>query len=316
MKSTLFLVGASAMLAAASPIALDKRVMETDWVYDMVTVTVTAGQEPTAAVFLEEPKTTAVAKKHTRRPKPSPVVIKTTIAAPAAEPTTSAAPAPVVIKTTIVQAPEPTTAAPEPTTTAVEEPKTTAVEEPKSTVASVDTTGGDIPLDNYNQVILDHHNIHRTNHSAPDLVWDQTLADYAANTANGCVFAHDMDQGSGGYGQNLASWGTTGSLDGLTNKVAAQGITNQWYNGEMPNWSFYGQDNPPAGMDIDSWGHFTQVVWKSVTKVGCATVQCPAGTVLQYPSLYTVCNYNPPGNYGGEYGANVLEPLGNARVVV
>jgi hypothetical protein len=63
----------------------------------------------------------------------------------------------------------------------------------------------------------------------------------------------------------------------------------------MANWAFYGQENPPADMNIDLYGHFTQVVWKDSTKVGCATVKCPAGTVLSFPSWYTVCNYNPQG---------------------
>ena len=39
MKSSLFLAAASAMLATASP--LGKRAMHTDWVYEVVTVTVT-----------------------------------------------------------------------------------------------------------------------------------------------------------------------------------------------------------------------------------------------------------------------------------
>ena len=84
-------------------------------------------------------------------------------------------------------------------------------------------------------------------------------------------------------------------MDDLQIKSAAGGITNQWYNGEMPNWQSYGQENPPAGQDLDAFGHFTQAVWKSSTKVGCATVKCAAGTVLSFPSWYTVCNYNPPG---------------------
>jgi hypothetical protein len=125
-----------------------------------------------------------------------------------------------------------------------------------------------------------------------------------------------MDQGDGGYGQNLASWGSTGDIDSLKTKAAAQGVTNQWYNDEMNNWSSYGQDNPPSSQALDSFGHFTQLVWKSSTKIGCATVKCGAGTVLSMPSWYTVCNYNPPGNFGGEYGDNVLKPLGADIVTV
>lgn len=300
MKSALFLVGVSAMLASASPVRGPhaKRVLETEWVYDVVTVTVTAGQEqPTDVVFLEEPAPTTHKRVHTRRPKPSNVVITTTIVPE--QPATTAAPAPEKPATTVAPKPE---------------PETTVVEAPKSTAAA--PVSGDISLADYQTAVVDHHNLHRSNHSAPALQWDTTLAQYAENTASGCVFAHDMNQGDGGYGQNLASWGTSGDMDDLKNKAAAQGVTNQWYNDEMNNWSSYGQDNPPSGQDLNSFGHFTQLVWKSSTKIGCATVKCPAGTVLSLPSWYTVCNYNPPGNFGGEYGVNVLKPLGADAVTV
>lgn len=166
MKSSLVILGASALFATASPI--DKRAYETVWDYEVVTVTVTAGSEPSGAVFLENPAPVPTEHKKQRPQKPDPV--------------------PVV--TTVVEAPqpEPTTATPEPTVVepVVEEP---VVEEPKSTAPAI---SGDIPLTDFKQAVLDHHNIHRANHSAPALVWDETLAGYAENTANGCVFAHDM----------------------------------------------------------------------------------------------------------------------------
>lgn len=285
MKASLFLASSGALLAMASPI--NKRAMETEWVLEVVTVTVTAGAEPpvqTEPVFVEPP-------------------------APAPTPTTTEAPevieAPVDVPT---KAPEPSKApepAPQP------DPKPAPQPDPKPEPAPQPQPGTD-----YKSTVLYQHNIHRLNHSAPALEWDDTLAQYAENTAKGCVFAHDMNQGNGGYGQNLASWGASGDISGKQIETAAAGITDQWYNDEMMNWSFYGSDNPPAGSDLHAWGHFTQVVWKSSTKLGCATVQCDAGTVLSLPSWYTVCNYNPPGNFGGEYGKNVLEPLGQARVTV
>lgn len=78
-------------------------------------------------------------------------------------------------------------------------------------------------------------------------------------------------------------------------KTAAAGVTDQWYNGEMTKWDFYGMNDPPASASLYDWGHFTQVVWKDASKVGCATVRCGPGSVLSLQSWYTVCNYNPPG---------------------
>lgn len=104
------------------------------------------------------------------------------------------------------------------------------------------------------------------------------------------------DQGSGGYGQNLASWGSDGNIASAKLDMAASGVTNQWYNGEFSKWSYYGMDDPPAGANLMDWGHFTQVLWKDTSKLGCYTAMCDAGTVLDdYPSWYTVCNYDPPG---------------------
>lgn len=105
----------------------------------------------------------------------------------------------------------------------------------------------------------------------------------------------DRDQGSGGYGQNLASWGSSGDISGQELEVAAAAVTMQWYNGEVNLYSsYYGMANPPMDSFLQ-WGHFTQLVWKGTKSVGCATVQCPAGSVLSMNAWYTVCNYNEPG---------------------
>ena len=44
----------------------------------------------------------------------------------------------------------------------------------------------------YESTMLYHHNVHRSNHSSPDLVWSDTLASYAAQSASKCVFEHDL----------------------------------------------------------------------------------------------------------------------------
>jgi len=57
------------------------------------------------------------------------------------------------------------------------------------------------------------------------------------------------------------------------------------------------------------------MVWLATEEVGCASQYCGAGTIFSdFGSWFTVCNYGPEGNMGGEYGANILEPLGDATV--
>jgi len=41
------------------------------------------------------------------------------------------------------------------------------------------------------QWTLDHHNVHRANHSAPPLVWDQSLANSALDVAKLCIWKHN-----------------------------------------------------------------------------------------------------------------------------
>lgn len=88
-------------------------------------------------------------------------------------------------------------------------------------------------------------------------------------------------------------------------------ITNLMYNDEINYFPTpYGSADPDMGM-FDKWGHFSQIVWKETTHVGCATVTCPSlGNVDSSMALpFTVCNYYPPGNVQSQYGDNVLAPL-------
>lgn len=81
------------------------------------------------------------------------------------------------------------------------------------------------------------------------------------------------------------------------------------YEEEEPLFAqFYGQASPDMS-DFTEWGHFTQIVWKSTKEVGCFTYTCDyLDTAKASNSPFTVCNYSPPGNYGGEYADNVLAP--------
>lgn len=50
-------------------------------------------------------------------------------------------------------------------------------------------------------------------------------------------------------------------------------------------------------------GNFTQVVWKNTTELG-------VGIAYEKGKYVVVCNYNPRGNYKGQFSENVLAPGG------
>lgn len=97
--------------------------------------------------------------------------------------------------------------------------------------------------------------------------------------------------GETGYGQNIAA-----GVEG--NNVSAV-ITDLFYNGEV-NWynGLYGQQQPSMA-NFDSWGHFSQIVWKATTQVACYTADCSSGGLANVASdvspYFTVCNYRSAG---------------------
>ncbi|KAL4754915.1 hypothetical protein BDW72DRAFT_164645 [Aspergillus terricola var. indicus] len=158
----------------------------------------------------------------------------------------------------------------------------------------------------YQSNVLYSHNIHRANHSSPDVTWSSDLESSAQVLASRCVYEHDTSINGGGYGQNIG-YGTS------ADEVAVM-ISNLMYNDEMGYYeNLYGQASPDMTL-FEKWGHFSQIVWKGTSEVGCATVSCPSlGNVDSASAVpFTVCNYSPAGNYDGEYADNVLKPLGHA----
>ncbi len=135
--------------------------------------------------------------------------------------------------------------------------------------------------------LLAEHNAVRARHCAPPLTWSPRLAAVAQAWAehlrdHRCGFDHSQSP----YGENLAG-GTAGSLD-------AAGIVGMWADEE----SAY--DFARGGFSGQT-GHFTQVVWRETTEVGCGSVTCNGMDLW-------VCNYAPPGNVDGGYRANVSPP--------
>lgn len=79
-------------------------------------------------------------------------------------------------------------------------------------------------------------------------------------------------------------------------------ITNQMYNDEIMFYPRpYGGTKDPDMTNFERWGHFSQIVWKGTSEVGCFTQFCGegglgnvGGDVAPY---FTVCNYGPAGTF-------------------
>ncbi|KAJ5542869.1 hypothetical protein N7535_005292 [Penicillium sp. DV-2018c] len=101
--------------------------------------------------------------------------------------------------------------------------------------------------------VLQTTNQYRAWHQASPLTWNDTMADYARHWAESCVWQHSH----GPYGENLAY--------GFANASAA---VIAWGE-ERTKYDF----SKPTGFSEET-GHFTQLVWKATTQVGCAAVNC------------------------------------------
>ncbi|KAF6766375.1 PR-1-like protein [Ephemerocybe angulata] len=134
------------------------------------------------------------------------------------------------------------------------------------------------------QSYLDGHNVIRRTHGAVDLVWDQTLSDAAQRWVNNCRFEHSGGS-VGPYGENLAagsgSFGIRAAIKLWTDEA-----------------SQYNPSNPVPS-------HFTQVVWKSTNKVGCAVQTCTGIFPNNVVAQFYACEYSPPGNVIGQFPQNV-----------
>jgi uncharacterized protein YkwD len=319
MRTSTLLSAALAGCALGSPLMKRDLVVETDTVYDVVYtteyVTETAGASvpavtsTAAAESTSSSSTAVVAQNSLFRNRHSwswassvtsnvEVASSTEAASSVAAPSTTSTP--VVESTSSVYIAPSTSVYVAPSSTAAA--TTSSAAETSSAATASATT--------YQQRVLVHHNVHRANHSAPDLVWDDALAATAQKIGQSCSYAHNVAMDGGGYGQNIAAGVQANNISAV--------ITDLFYNGEVNYFNgLYGQANPDMS-NFENWGHFSQIVWKGTTKVGCATVDCSASglaNVGQYVSPYfTVCNYGPPGNYGGQYASNIGASLNRATV--
>ena len=111
----------------------------------------------------------------------------------------------------------------------------------------------------------------------------QSYANYLAQTGK---FTHDPNNLSHKYGENLYAF-SRNATPNLKN------IIQKWYNEQQ--YYNYASNQCQSGKMC---GHYTQIVWKTSKKIGCASAQYKKG---RFKGGYvTVCKYYPYGNIVGK----------------
>jgi hypothetical protein len=155
------------------------------------------------------------------------------------------------------------------------------------------------------QAIITVHNEQRAIHcagaplgqpgSTTMLGWSVQLAAAAQQYAATCTpdpndptrFGHSSPSDRPGQGESLA-WGPG---------LSGNGAATMWYN-EVGSYNF---DAPVWSGQV---GHFTQMVWRTTTQIGCASATCGGDTLW-------VCRYTPAGNINvlaGNFNGIVVTP--------
>ncbi|KAH7673637.1 Cysteine-rich secretory protein-related protein [Dioscorea alata] len=122
------------------------------------------------------------------------------------------------------------------------------------------------------QDFINPHNSARSAVGVGQVTWDATVAAYAQNYANQRIGDCKLVHSGGPYGENIF-WGSGAEF------TAADAV-NSWVSEKQ--YYDYASNTCAAGKQC---GHYTQVVWRSSTSIGCARVKCNSG------AIFIICNY-------------------------
>lgn len=134
------------------------------------------------------------------------------------------------------------------------------------------------------KAIVDAHNAVRAQVGVGPVAWDATLASFAqryvTTLVRSCALRHSAGSG---FGENLAAW---------TQHAPPTKAVDLWAREKV---GYRGAGGPLRDADIEA-GHYTQVVWRGTTRVGCGRTTCSKGGIAW---TLVSCNYSPAGNVMG-----------------
>ena len=140
----------------------------------------------------------------------------------------------------------------------------------------------------FEQQVLAAHNSERATLHLPPLAWDGTLAAHALvwarHLAEIGALQHSAREARPDEGENL--W--MGTAEAYSPEEMVGGWLSEkgkFRNGIFPDVS--------ASGNLQVVGHYTQMIWKDTTQIGCGAARSGDFDVL-------VCRYSPPGNLIGE----------------
>lgn len=127
----------------------------------------------------------------------------------------------------------------------------------------------------------------------PPVTWDPVLADVAYNYASKCQGADRVliDHNPSATDDYRA----LGGMDYVGENIWANSAVSYVAADVVGSWmSEAGDYDYEANTGSGVTGHYTQVVWRTSTKIGCAFVNCAE---FEFPGV-VLCNYAPGGNDG------------------
>ncbi|MEU5977570.1 CAP family protein [Streptomyces sp. NPDC047315] len=147
----------------------------------------------------------------------------------------------------------------------------------------------------FDQQVLERTNTLRARHGVPPLALDATITRWAQEWADHLASIDDFEQRNNNkYGENAYyAWDSTGATP------SGADVVEGWY-GQINEYVYFGRE--PDMNTFSRWGQFTQVIWKKSAKMGVGRAKAANG------GTYVVVNYDPPGNYRGQFAANVPAP--------